>query len=75
MTSLSFLPKSNEIKEEEETISHNTPKKNTINFNDFNSALFISEFQENEENSSENENKENQNKLSNSNKEKEKGEN
>lgn len=75
MTSLSFLPKTNEIKEEEKTPNLKTPKKNNINFTDFNSALFMSEYQENEENSSDNENKENQNKLSNSNKEKEKGKN
>ena len=75
MTSLSFLPKFNKITEEEKTINQNTPKKNKINFNDFNSALFMSEYQENEENSSENENKENKIKLSNSNKQKEKEKN
>ena len=41
----------------EEKINSITPKKNKINFNIFNSALFLSDYQENEDNSSDNNNK------------------
>lgn len=70
MSSFPILPENNELNKE--NILPKTPNiKDNINFNAFNSSLFISEYQVNEENSSENENKENIKKLSNSNKEKE----
>ena len=70
MTSFQILPENIELNKE--SILPKTPDiKDNINFNAFNSSLFISEYQVDEENSSENENKENIKKLSNSNIEKE----
>ena len=72
MISLSLLPKNNnELKEEERKSNDKISIFDKTDFNVFNSALFISEFQGKEEYSSENINKENINELSNSNKKKE----
>ena len=72
MISLSLLPKNNdELIEEEDKNKERVSIFDKTDFNAFNSALFISEFQGKEEYSSENINKENINELSNSNKKKE----
>lgn len=72
MASLFFLPKNDKIKKEEKIKLKITPEKDKINFNDFNSILFLSEYQGNEKNLSEISNKGNNFELSNSNNEKEK---
>lgn len=69
--SFSFLPKNNELNKKNIKCNQNKSIIGKNDFNAFNSALFISEFQRKEENSLENKNKENLNELTNSNKIKE----
>lgn len=65
MTSLSFLPNNDILKKEGKIKIVITPENDKINFNDFNSTLFLSEYQGNEENSSEISNKEKEKNSSN----------
>lgn len=70
MISLSFLSEkklNNDLDNNNEKKDDFYPKKNITDFNAFNSALFMSEFQGNEENLSENTNKDNKKDISNSN--------
>ena len=59
MTSLSFLPQNNDFKKKEKTAEHIPKNDDALNFNIFNSVLFMNEYEGNEENISDNTNKEN----------------
>ena len=59
MTSLSFLPQNNDFKKKEKAPEINPKTGDALNFNIFNSVLFMNEYEGNEENISDNTNKEN----------------
>ena len=59
MTSLSFLPQNNDFKTKEKVPELNPKNDDALNFNIFNSVLFMNEYEGNEENISDNTNKEN----------------
>lgn len=59
MTSLSFLSQNNVFKKKEKTAELNPANDDALNFNIFNSVLFMNEYEGNEENISDNTNKEN----------------
>ena len=59
MTSLSFLPQNNDFKTKEKVPELNPKNDDSLNFNIFNSVLFMNEYEGNEENISDNTNKEN----------------
>ena len=59
MTSLSFLPQTNDFKTKEKVPEQNPKNDDSLNFNIFNSVLFMNEYEGNEENISDNTNKDN----------------
>ena len=59
MTSLSFLPQNKDFKKKEIAPEVNPKNDDALNFNIFNSVLFMNEYEGNEENISDNTNKEN----------------